>query len=155
MAKNLKLNIKNAQLAEALKLSQPKKPAAKKKAAEAAPVEAPAVPPAEETLQATPPAVEIETRELEIKAAAAQKKKPFPKFLRKKLLPPHPSLRPLRLLLRNRHRLPDLRKENSSLLDPPAGTSNTKGLPIHDTHLLADMRPLKALAMLLLLLAGD
>ena len=55
MAKNLKLNIKNAQLAEALKLTQVKKPAAKKskkaleeeKSAPATPIEPAITPPAE------------------------------------------------------------------------------------------------------------
>ena len=43
MAKNLKLNIKNAQLAEALKLNQIKQPASKKSKEEAEPVEQPKV----------------------------------------------------------------------------------------------------------------
>lgn len=55
MAKNLKLNIKNAQLAEALKLNKIKKPAAKKKDTAAAAAQAPAPAPAEAEPVQQPP----------------------------------------------------------------------------------------------------
>lgn len=62
MAKNLKLNIKNVQLAEALKLSKPQKTAGKKKDEEIAPVtpppaerKAPAAPEPKEEVAAAPP----------------------------------------------------------------------------------------------------
>jgi translation initiation factor IF-2 len=79
LAKNLKLNIKNAQLAEALKLNQIKKPAGKKKeAAAAAPeaeakAEAPVSPPApkEEPAAALPPVQPIREAAAPASAPAA------------------------------------------------------------------------------------
>lgn len=85
MAKNLKLNVKNTQLAEALKLTRPKKPSAKKKVTEerVAPLEATS-PKAEENLppmaapaQPMPPAAAMPEAPSE-KSAPAPVEKPAP-----------------------------------------------------------------------------
>ncbi|MBS0628452.1 MAG: hypothetical protein JSS09_09620, partial [Verrucomicrobia bacterium] len=74
MAKNLKLNIKNAQLAEALKLSPPKKLPAKKSAKEAE--EAPAASVTEEKS----PAVTEKVEPIEIEPTPVLKKEPVASF---------------------------------------------------------------------------
>ncbi len=79
MAKNLKINIKNAQLAEALKLGQVKKPAAKKKAAEPA-----AAPPEVAKPVSAAPVKEKTPPQAEALPAAAPKEK-------KEASPPAPS----------------------------------------------------------------
>ncbi len=73
MAKNLKLNIKNAQLAEALKLNLPKKPSSSKKTQDAPanePVETPLVQPTVEAA-AVPPAP-VQPKKEDVKAVPVE-----------------------------------------------------------------------------------
>lgn len=102
MAKNLKINVKNAQLAEALKLGKVKKPAAKKKKAEetAKPEEAEAPKAAPAAEQNPPPPAAAPAPRAEEKTEAApptpapapqQPPKPAPESSREEAMPERPA----------------------------------------------------------------